>query len=112
MKQKIGVYAFLLGIAISVLAGVLVAMGGAAGSVVLVLVILGIIVGILNIGDKEVLPFLVASIALILTSMIGVFSSIPYVGVALEIILDNLAAFVAPAAAIMALVAVFALAKD
>ncbi|MEM5853302.1 MAG: hypothetical protein QXG39_07635 [Candidatus Aenigmatarchaeota archaeon] len=107
MKQKIGEYSFLVGIVIAVLAGLLLQSGGL---VAIALVILGLIVGLLNITAKETTPFLIASVALLLAGSAGL-EKLPIVGRYLEAIVGNIVVFVAPAAAIVALKTVFDLAK-
>ena len=70
-----------------------------------ILVIFGLIVGILNITTREMVPFLIAAIALIMSA--GIFGALPYVGGVLKAILDYIVEFVAPAAAFIALVVIF-----
>lgn len=114
--EKVGEYAFLAGVIIAVLAGV------AAGAVVayaawitLALVVLGIIVGLLNVSEKETQPFLVAAIALMVTGTIAAFVSIdtvlPPLGSIVAGVVGQIAVFVAPAAVIVALKAVWDLGK-
>jgi len=107
-SQQVGAWAFILGVIIAILAGLfagtLDAMG--AGYVTLVLVILGLIVGFLNISDKETSGFLVAAIALIAVGTANL-QEIPYIGMYLASMVWNIAAFVAPAALIVALKAVY-----
>ena len=106
--EKIGGWAFILGVVIALLAGL--ASGAldaaSAGYVTLALVILGLVVGFLNIGDKEVNDFLIAAIAVVLlgTANLGV---IPILGIYLSSMVLNVAAFVAPAALVVALKAVY-----
>ncbi len=116
---KWGEYAFLLGVIIAIIAGIAVvasgepageALGSLAPIVAGVLFIIGIVVGLLNITDKEVTPFLVAAIAFLLTATVP-WGLIPAIGEYIRQILIYTAAFVAPAAVIVALKAVFALAK-
>lgn len=108
MKDKIGEYAFIAGVLIAVIA----ALGGLShGTAVLALVILGVIVGLLNIVVSETTPFLVASIALLAAGG-AELSAIPRVGLILEAVLTNIGAFVAPAAVIVALKAIYALASS
>ncbi len=110
-EQTIGSYAFLGGAAIAIIAGILAGAGqtGVLPSVVkdwipLVLVILGVIVGILNVKDKEIHEFLVASIVfLLLAGTAAGLNQIPMVGAYLSAIAQSLAVFVAPAALILAL---------
>jgi hypothetical protein len=110
MDQKIGSWAFIIGVILAILGGVFSsAMAEYAATITLVLVILGLIVGFLNIGDKEVTPFLIAAIALMLVKS-AELEAIPEVGSYLVSIVNNIAAFVAPAALIVALIEVYRLA--
>jgi hypothetical protein len=114
--ETIGQWSFILGVAIAVLVGIF----GGAGWVSVVLIILGVIVGVLNISDKEVYDFLIAAIALLVTGAAGL-DRIPtlYLGAMafplgnwLGAIFLNISTFVAPAAIIVALKAVYELGKD
>ena len=58
--EKVGGYLFILGVIIAVILGVM----GVDPMLLALLVVFGIIVGILNIGDKEIINFLIAAIAL------------------------------------------------
>jgi hypothetical protein len=111
--EKIGGWAFILGVLIAVIAGLAAGMLDAttSGYVTLALVILGLIVGFLNIGDKDVNNFLIAAIAVILmgTANLG---AIPMIGIYLASMVLNVAAFVAPAALLVALKAVYNLASQ
>jgi hypothetical protein len=112
--EKIGEWAFIIGVIIAVIAGALYTYLGAFGQwVPLILVILGIIVGLLNIKDKETTPFLIASIALLATGAISTFreidTAIDGLGLVLSGIFGNIALFVAPAAVIVAIVAIYKL---
>lgn len=102
MKENIGRYAFIVGLVISVIAG-FVNLGtyGLAG-----LVVLGVIVGLLNVAGSEVQTFLLGTIALILvgSSLHTVMSTVPYV----PAILSAFVSFVAGAALIVALKEVYA----
>lgn len=84
--------------------------------VTLVLLILGIIVGLVTITQKEVTPFLIATIALIVASISDVWSPLgtidPLLHVWAQFILNYIVAFVAPAAVIIAIKAVFAMEKS
>jgi hypothetical protein len=112
VDEKIGGWTFILGVVIAIIAGL--AAGAldvvTAGYVTLVLVILGIIVGFLNIEDKHVTNFLIAAIALIAVGTANM-SAIPYIGVYLSAMIINVAAFVAPAALVVALKEVYDIAK-
>jgi hypothetical protein len=84
--------------------------------VTLVLLILGIIVGLINITAKEVTPFLIATIALIVASLSNVWAPLGTIHALLfdwaHYILNYIVAFVAPAAVIIAIKAVFAMEKS
>ncbi|MFH1391059.1 MAG: hypothetical protein ABIH20_01980 [Candidatus Diapherotrites archaeon] len=118
-QQQLGSYAFLVGAAIAIIVGLLVAggqqslLGAAAAYVPLVLVILGAIVGFLNVKDKHVNEFLISAIALIvLSATAGGLAEIPAIGIYLAAIVQNIAIFVAPAALIVALKAIKGLASE
>jgi len=111
-----GKYVFLLGIAVAVIAGLVAATGKLeaawVGYITLALVLMGIIVGFLNIQPGERQAFLIAAIAL---SMLGLAAfvqlSILDVGAYITNVLSNVVIFVAPAAAIAALYEIYDLAK-
>lgn len=112
MYEKIGGWAFILGVIIAIVAGI---MSGfldptSAGYITLVLVILGLVVGILNISEKELETFLLAAVALLLVGTARM-DLIPYVGTYLAKMVMNIAAFVTPAALVVALKAVYNTAK-
>ena len=117
--SNIGEWAFLLGVIIAIIVGALAVfvpsmIGPAAADwVIVVLVILGIIIGFLNIKDKETTVFLVAAIALAISwqafSKLNVL--INPLGSLIGQILMYIAIFVAPAAIIVALKAVINLAR-
>lgn len=117
--QKIGAYAFLFGIIIAILAGIWAGVAGATalGStaiwVSVVLVILGLIVGLLNVTDKETVPFIVAAIGLSLGSQVNWNLAVgqTIAGYATPILL-NIGVFVVPAALIVSLKAIWSLAAN
>lgn len=104
---KAGEWAFIACVLIAVIAGIA---APGEGMVAIALVVLGLIVGLLNISEKETTPFLVAAIALIVAGTAG-FSLIPEIGAMVANIVGNIAVFVAPAAVIVALKAVWTMAK-
>ena len=117
-NQKAGEYAFLVGVAVAVLAGVAWWAKAldvtAAGWVSTLLVVLGIVVGVLNIKDKESQPFLVAAIALVVAgtaSFAALNTAVPNLGAFLDAVVRNLAVLVAPAAVITAVKATWSLAS-
>ena len=106
MDSKIGSWAFILGILISIVAGLIPAWQ--TPTLIWVLVLLGLVVGFLNITAKETTEFLVATLTLLL---IGSAGAIPALGIVVLSILANIVAFVAPAALIVALKSIWVLAQ-
>ncbi|MBI1969694.1 hypothetical protein HYS48_03280 [Candidatus Woesearchaeota archaeon] len=109
MNEKFGGYAFLVGVLIAILAGIFAPGNNIAA---LVLVILGLIVGFLNITDREIHGFLMASVALILTGFGNWQDLIPVVGMYIHNIVQYVVIFVAPAAFIVALMEIKRLAEN
>ena len=101
----IGKWAFIIGLVVSVLAGLFFQPGWA----IWVLAILGVIVGFLNITAEETRGFLLASIALTLSAT--ALNSIPIVGTAFSYILPFVVAFVSGAMIVVALKELFQTAR-
>jgi hypothetical protein len=95
----IGFWAFVVGLVISIICGIV---APADPIVILILVILGIIIGVLNITTKEIVPLLLAVVALVVVG--NVFAPIKTlaIGAILGNILSLLATLMAPAAIIAA----------
>jgi hypothetical protein len=100
----VGKYAFLIGLILAVLGGI-VPLGTYSSVVVSLIVIIGFIVGFVNIKAKETIPFLIASVVLVLVAGYGVavLANVAYVGGYLRNILGMLMTLVVPAAIIVAL---------
>ncbi|VVB81516.1 Uncharacterised protein [uncultured archaeon] len=107
MDSKTGHWAFLIGVALAVIAGFVPALQ--KPSVTWILVLLGLIVGLLNITSKEVQEFLIATIALVVaaSSAVNIFTT----GSVMYMILANIVTFVFPASLIVALKAIWQLAS-
>jgi len=119
--EKVGEYAFMAFVIIAIIAGIVV---GAVpdyrgtdidGWVTFILVILGIIVGFTTVTEKETQPFLIAAIALAVASAAKPFDALNMaldpLGHIANYIVKYIAVFVIPAAVILAVKAVYALAK-
>lgn len=111
----LGAVAFFVGMVIAVICGAVPATRE-EGSVVLLLVILGIIVGLFNITGKEIIPFLVAAIALVVVGLgVNAFGPLDKIidglGGALDAIVRLIAVFMVPAAVINAVRVVWQLAR-
>lgn len=100
-----GHWAFVLGLILSVIAG----FGGEIPAFMTILVILGLLVGFLNVTEKESTPFLVGVIALLVIGLAGL-GVIKYVGWLVPI-LNNIIVFVAAAGLIVAIKQVLTIAK-
>lgn len=111
MSAQMGAWAFVLGLVIAIIAGFVAPNSGPAA---LVLGVLGIIVGLLNISEREASTFLISSIAFVVAfnGLAGVLSVIPGIGGFLPSVLNYLVIFVAPGAAVVAIKALFSVARQ
>ncbi|MBU0958415.1 MAG: hypothetical protein KKB31_00575 [Nanoarchaeota archaeon] len=107
MENKlIGKWAFLGGLIIAVIAGF---MTEYVTTIAFVLFVLGLIVGFLNVSEKESTKFLIAAIAL-LTGGIASLTALSMLGVSADYIitvLANFVAFISAAALVVAIKAIF-----
>src|SRR3989344_3941149 len=103
----LGKWSFLIGVVLAVILG---ALGSVSGTWAMVLVVIGIVIGLLNVADKEVSPFLMSGAVLIIASALGgnLMSNLPYIGS----ILDALLVIFVPATVIVAVKNVFSLARN
>ena len=108
----VGAAAFLSGYIIALIAGI---WWPETGGLIATLVILGLIVGFLNVTNREVVPYLVAAIALILIGGTQVFTPLNLVidglGEDVNQIVRMMAIFTAPAAVVQAIRAGMVLAR-
>ncbi|MBI5392180.1 hypothetical protein HZB00_04215 [Candidatus Woesearchaeota archaeon] len=65
LMEKVGGWSFLIGLIIAIVLGL---MGRTSVGSIWLLLALGLVVGLLNISDREIVPFLVACIALVVSS--------------------------------------------
>lgn len=113
-----GVWAFLVGAVIAIV----MAIGGTLGQawatnawLVFALVVLGLVVGFLNITKEETHGFLMATVALLVVktaNLSALNTLIPFVGTFLEAVVSNAIILVAPAALIVALKSVYTSLRD
>ena len=108
--HRVAHYAFFVGIIIAIITGLF---RNYISTEVLVttLVILGTVVGIFNLTTKETVPFLLASIALMLAGIVNL-GLIPGVGLYLRSILSNIVVFVVPGAIIIGMKTIWRMASD
>lgn len=116
MDKKLGSWAFLVGIVVSLIAGLVIQpadLGSAPsnfGSVTTVLVVLGLIVGYLNITPAEATQFLVANLTLLVASSSIVL--IPFIGPMVKYVLTSVIIFCSSAAVVVALRQIYNLAVE
>lgn len=104
-SSVIGHWAFVLGILLAVIVG----FGGSIPAFTTILFVLGLIVGFLNVTERESTPFLVAVIALLTIGIAGL-GAVPYLGW-LGPIINNVIAFVTAAGLIVAIKQVLSIAR-
>ncbi|MCK5451807.1 MAG: hypothetical protein KAI51_00045 [Candidatus Aenigmarchaeota archaeon] len=109
--KKLGGYAFVAGVILAVLTGFI---SLDPTLVAEALVVLGVIVGLLNVSGKETNAFLMSTVALVIVSYFAGsgFSIVPVIGHQMQTILFNVMTFVAPGAIIVALKQIYGIAKD
>ena len=108
--HKIAHYAFLAGIFIALVSGLFTEYLN-QNALFSSLVILGVIVGAINLTVKETIPFLIAAMAIILAGVFN-FGLIPTIGKVLENAVMNVGVFVSPGALIVGIKTVWKLASD
>jgi len=116
--SQIGVWAFLIGAAIAII----MAVGSTAGQawaanawLVFALVVLGLIVGFLNITKEEMYGFLIATVALLVAktaNLTAINTLVPFVGTFLEAVVANAIILVAPAALVVAFKFIYTALRD
>ena len=111
MMAKVGSWSFIIGALIAVILGAIASTAGTTWVIGLILV-LGVIVGLLNISDREIVPFLVACVAFLVAAPVfgGAVASFGTTFGWLTRILIHMAIFVVPAAIIASFKAILALA--
>ena len=109
--EKVGVIAFIVGLLIVL---ILSAFGPISGSIAIIVVVLGLIVGIINIGDEEVHQFLLAALVFIVSAgaLTEFVASVPAIGSWLGSFFRGVILFVAPGAAVTALRALYEVARS
>ncbi len=107
-RQKIGHYAFIAGIVVAIIVALIPQLRG--DPTTWVLVVLGVVVGLLNIQAKEMTEFLVAALVLLVSFGMTALT-LAALHTTLGIMWGNVITFVAPAAIIVAIKAIYVLAE-
>lgn len=109
-KNTIGNWSFIIGVVVAIIAGLFGT--DVIPYTALILVVLGLVVGFINVNVKQTSDFLIAAIALLVASTsIGALSVITMLGDWIIAIVANVATFVGPAALVVALQSVYQLAS-
>lgn len=120
MEKKVGHYSFVVGVILAVILGLVPAsvLGVAYAWLASLLVLLGLIVGFLNVAGKETKEFLLVAAVLIIAAGIGtgagaVLESVTVLGIGgyLSGLFTQILAFIVPATIVVALKDILALTK-
>ena len=116
LKAQIGPIAFMLGIILAVVLGLMPKVLGGGSMNILVLGVLGIIVGLLNVNVKELNSYILANVGFVVGASafqavlsaltLGIYSSM------LVYIVQNIILFVAPGLAVVCLRELYHIAKE
>ena len=108
-QGKMGRWAFIIGLIISVLLGFVTFTYAS-----LVLVILGLIVGFLNVSEKEATSFLIAVIAMMMVGIAGLqaLSILGSLYTWMQTVLTSFTVFVAASAVVVAIKELFAMGRN
>ena len=113
---RIGSWAFIVGISLAIILGLVSNL--LSPKIYLIslttLIVMGVIVGLLNVNERESYNFLFVSISLVIITGLGtnVIKDIAVVGVYFAMILSMIMVFVIPAAIVCALKLIFKMAVD
>ena len=117
MEKQIGNYSFIIGVIIAVVLGLTAPkLGTATPWLWSLLVVLGLVVGFLNVSGKETKEFLWVSVALVIVAYAGSaqidkWINVQLIGPYLSGIFNSILAFVIPASVVVALKEVWEMAK-
>lgn len=114
MEKKIGHYSFIIGVIIAIVLGLALPLGANTTAwLTSILVVLGLIVGFLNVTGKETKEFLIIAAILVLVAYAGnavsSLSEVLYIGPYLGGIFKAIMAFVVPATVVVGLKDIWAL---
>ncbi len=117
MEKQIGNYSFIIGVIVAVVLGLASQqLGTASAWLWSLLIVLGLVVGFLNVTGKETKEFLWVTVALVVVAFAGSaqissWSNVQVIGQYLSGIFNSILAFVIPASVVVALKDVWALAR-
>ncbi len=116
MEKKMGEVSFILGVVLAVILGLI---GGYLGTLepwlISILIVLGLVIGFINVSGKQTKDFVLVAVALVLVTYIGgasgTLTSVLYIGEYLAGVFNAIMAFVVPATVVVALKEIYALAQ-
>ena len=117
MEKQIGNYSFIVGVILAIVLGLAAPkLGAATPWLWSLLIVLGLVVGFLNVSGKETKEFLWVTVALVVVAFAGSaqinsWSNVELIGPYLKGIFDSILALVVPASIVVALKEVWQLAK-
>jgi len=115
-ENLLGAYAFLVGVVLAIIFGLFnKPLEQATGMFYTVLILIGLIVGFMNVGDKDSPTFLLASLSIVIVGALGLeplkYIANNFVVETLRNVLGSLLVLFVPATIIVSLKSVFAIAK-
>jgi hypothetical protein len=116
--SRIGVWAFMIGLVLALLGGIIVSiLGRGQAAVTAILLVLGLIVGFFNVGKNEVKDYLVAAVSLVIVTFMGssIMANLDTLGVLggyLQYVFAAIMTFVIPATIIVAVKEIYGLSRD
>lgn len=117
MEKQIGNYSFIIGVIVAVVLGLAAPkLGSAATWLWSLLIVLGLVVGFLNVSGKETKDFLMVSVSLVIVAYAGgaqidKWVNVQIIGEYLSGVFNSILALVIPASVIVALKEVWEMAK-
>ena len=117
MEKQIGNYSFIIGVIVAVVLGLAAQkLGNSAAWLWSLLIVLGLVVGFLNVSGKETKEFLLVAVSLVIvafaaSAQIEKLSNVAYIGQYLKGIFDGILTFVVPASIVVGLRSVWEMAK-
>ncbi|MFH0906298.1 MAG: hypothetical protein V1824_03090 [archaeon] len=111
--QKVGSIAFIIGVILAIVLGVLPAASNNA-LIISILILLGVIVGFLNVNGTESTKFLMAAVSVVIVTSFGgqILANVAGIGTYLEGILNAIMTFVMASTIVVALKTIYELAQD
>jgi len=115
-ENSLGAWAFLIGVVLALAAGIL-SFGELSQLMLAVLVILGVIVGFINVSSKDVNTFLMAALSLVIVSFAGLQGIVDAeilnieIGKMVSATLGSLLVLLVPATIIVALKSLFSISQ-